>query len=314
MSRPARTTHGDYGYAKKHKCPCEPCAQARSTYSKRRDYERHLGIQARLDPAPTRAIIERYMALGADRTQLAAASGVSPTVIKNILGTHGRTPAKWVLRPTAEKFAALTPEAVFSNKTFVDPTGVQRRISALRAWGHSCGDVAKAIGVSEAQVYHYLYASYVTTETRAKVDAAYQLLRQEPGNCQRTLWAARRRNQPIPMCWDDETIDDPSASPAPRRCLIGPCGRPATRASLCRSHAEDAAKRGVFAKGAYPSRYREVVVLLSRRAVVDRNAARDSVAECFAQGMSVDNTAFHLGVSRDFIYKVRKEIRDGAAR
>lgn len=311
MSRPVRSTHGDYGYAKKHKCKCPPCVTASRRYVKLRAVDQARGISRRIDPTRSRKIIEGFLAAGAQEHQIARAAGLAPTSIKNILrGTRGE-PAKWVLRETAAKLAALTEEQVFGVNCWVSPLGVHRRIDALRSFGHSCQDIADEIGVSESQIYHYLEADYVSSKTVEQVDRAYRVLSLSPGANSGGIWRGRREGRPTPMCWDDEAIDDPNGKPHARRCVIRGCSRASTRATLCRDHYDEVSKRGGIAEN--KKRYREVVIRVSQRKNYDSAAMRASARECLVDhGMSVDTTALHLGASRDFVDRVKRELNDAA--
>lgn len=309
MSRPARATHGDYGYARKHKCPCDPCYKAKSQYAKRRTFERYNGVEARIDATHLREKLLGFLDDGAQLMQITRAAGLVESQTKNILwGRNGKPPAPWVYRPTAAKIEAITYEDCMAIPTLVDAIGVHRRINALQALGHGIRQIADAIGVSETMIYQYLKSERCITTTVEAVHRAYEEMSIHEGTCQRTLWRHRRLNTPTPMCWEDHELDDRNAKPRARRCVVNRCGREASRASLCDSHYNDAAKMGAFSSP-HKGRYREVVVYLSKRKNTQDATMYDSILECLELGLSYNETAIRLSVSRDLVDKVVKKER-----
>lgn len=102
---------------------------------------------------------------------------------------------------------------------FVDSIGTARRLQALATGGWDCYTLADRLGLKR-QYVHVLRqhkARKVTPATAAKVSAIYDELWDVPraaGQANRTRNYARRNGWAPPLAWDDDTIDDPTATPA----------------------------------------------------------------------------------------------------
>lgn len=104
-----------------------------------------------------------------------------------------------------------------------DATGTKRRLQALIAIGYTNGQLSREIGAEwEGVVRKILGNPVVWKSTATKVRAAYDRLWDKPpvaenpferGIITRQKRLAKRRGWPVPMDWDDETIDDPAARP-----------------------------------------------------------------------------------------------------
>lgn len=104
----------------------------------------------------------------------------------------------------------------------VDATGTHRRIQALVALGWSAKYLSERLGHTPGWAGHVLEARRVTPETADAVQRIYDELsmrvpnprdRYEKQAVSLTLRVARMRGWVPPLAWDDETIDDPAATP-----------------------------------------------------------------------------------------------------
>lgn len=101
----------------------------------------------------------------------------------------------------------------------VSGVGVARRLQGLAWMGHGSDGIGRRIGVSGQMVAYWRLGRYVqaTAPTVRKVTAVYDDLwsvRSDEPMSTRTHRYAIRNGWGSPLCWDDETIDDPAAVPA----------------------------------------------------------------------------------------------------
>lgn len=106
--------------------------------------------------------------------------------------------------------------------TYVNAIGTNRRLQALSAIGWSANTIAKRFGMSECAVSRWYRSTLVTPATAAKVARWYDDLCMsvpQPTTVQArysissTKGKARVAGWAPPLAWDDDTIDDPDASP-----------------------------------------------------------------------------------------------------
>lgn len=97
----------------------------------------------------------------------------------------------------------------------VDAAGTRRRIQALARAGWSMQHVAGRLGVKISAVSSYTRPGRKRVEARVAraVRDVYDDLASTPGGYTRSQKWAQRRGWPPPLAWDDETIDDPAATP-----------------------------------------------------------------------------------------------------
>lgn len=100
----------------------------------------------------------------------------------------------------------------------VDAVGTHRRVQALATLGWSAAVVADRVGVSGQRMRQILSADRVLRETAARVAVVYDELWATPNpgryGVTRTKNRAARLGWVPPLAWDDDSIDDPDASPA----------------------------------------------------------------------------------------------------
>jgi hypothetical protein len=106
-----------------------------------------------------------------------------------------------------------------------DATGTRRRLQALMRCGYSLPLLAGRLGCSRQELRLKLHErGSVTAATARAVAALYDELWDRPPPesshyekvaASRTRNYARNRGYPLPLAWDDDTIDDPAAQPAP---------------------------------------------------------------------------------------------------
>lgn len=93
--------------------------------------------------------------------------------------------------------------------------GTARKLQALAALGWRVADVANLMGVSHRNVRQLRACRNRTVlrATAARVDRVYRQLQGTRGpSSQAATWAANQ-GWVVPLLWEDDTIDDPSAHP-----------------------------------------------------------------------------------------------------
>ncbi len=98
----------------------------------------------------------------------------------------------------------------------VPSTGFLRRVEALAWMGWSASQVEMEAGLGRQTIdtVKRRPSGLVHRATSEAVMAVYDRLAVRRGGNQQAASCARRKGWPPPLAWDDDTIDDPAASPA----------------------------------------------------------------------------------------------------
>lgn len=135
---------------------------------------------------------------------------------------RGEGPSKRIGRDLADRILAIpVPEVVHrvaAGGQKIDATGTIRRLQALVAAGYSQGDLFGRLGLDATNGSTLLRQAAVTAETARRVENLYTTLQLVPGPSSRARARARRLGWPPPLAWDEETIDDPDATPHVEPC------------------------------------------------------------------------------------------------
>jgi hypothetical protein len=95
--------------------------------------------------------------------------------------------------------------------------GTRRRIEALHAAGWSGAQLGARLGLTHQGVWQCRMGPYVYPGTAERVARLYDELWDQPAAGMHVVkvknWAARQGFAP-PLAWDDDSIDDPAATPA----------------------------------------------------------------------------------------------------
>lgn len=291
--------HGDYNFAQRNRCPCDPCRTTVRRCAKRWKLMRDRGVSLMVDAQPIREHVLRLLEMGAQPNQIINAAGIVHAVYDSLLvGRMGKPPALMVRPETAERLRSVTLARALAQPTLLPSIGVRRRFDALRAIGHGPRVIADELGVSVAQLYMYAKAERSESATIERFHAAYVALRNVEGTSPNTLWRGRREQWPTPWCWDDETIDDPDAEPGERVCLLEGCGRGAYRMTLCVQHYQQGRQTRRIHES--PQRYRWFV---GNTRVTDSNVIQHDIADLAEFGMSATEIVRHLGLARSTVDK-----------
>ena len=173
-------------------------------------------------------------------------------------------------RAAKARYANVRRLAILRGQPFtVDGTGTRRRLQALHRVGWSSQEIGDRLGVTRIAVNNLMRREGpVRRSTAERIAALYdQVWDQVPpvrtgkaaGVRPRDMARAAALGWALPMQWDDETIDDPAATPW-----------------------TDAAPRGAHVPG---------------HGVVNA----DSLTDCAEWGLTVQEAAHRLGVTKDAI-------------
>lgn len=311
MTRPARTTHGTYGYARRHRCKCEPCAKAQLRYEKQGRLKRQRGETNRVDATEVRNHVHRLMEAGATYSQISRAAGcVQESQVRRLMEGNPRNgckPVAWIYRHTAKALLAVTPSSALSQESYRPAFGAQRRLQALQYMGHSIRTLATELDVTDEVIPRYMKADRLMTSTLVKIDEVYRRLGMTRGDSETVRWRAYRKDYAPPMAWDESTLDDPNAVPdrAGIRCVVTNCMRAAYRHSICESHMRRVKALDGFRDS---TRFREVVIRLGRQETHNAVGLRETLAELKELGVTAEEAARRTGRRRSHVDKVWGEV------
>lgn len=310
MTRPIRSLeHGEYGFARREKCHCEPCRAACRAYQKRRDYDAVIGNLRRVDAAPARDHVQQLLDAGVTYHQIAAATEgkVFQSQIRNLIEGNAVKEVSWIYPHTEDALFEVTyDKAMARSFTFVPAVGVHRRLQALRRAGYNLQMIADRLGITYSAVYRYMLVDRVRTTTLDAVTKVYDEMHMTTGPDEREMWIAYRRDWPPAMAWDDETIDNPNAEPDMSSvvCIVAKCTRSIRKMGLCDAHFRRVAERNVLDR---PQRFREAVTRLDSRQAHGRDLLIQQLTELREMGYTPVRAAQRLKRSQEYIEKVWKE-------
>lgn len=198
-------------------CRCDDCRTANREYARHNNRMRAYGRTSLVDAAPVRAHIRELMAAGVGWRRVAQLAGLPESTIYGILwgfygqGKHHRPPRRRVTRATAD--AIMSTRVDLAPHALIDATGTRRRLQALVAAGNTQTALAAALGMTPGNFAALLTRTRVTRATADAVRALYDTAWNPTHPNQRAQNHARRRGWPPPLAWDDDEIDDPTATP-----------------------------------------------------------------------------------------------------
>ncbi len=156
----------------------------------------------------TRATLQELVDAHVPIRAIAQASGLSDTAVAHIIdGSHVQ-----VQRQTATRIASLMLNDVYARACGNVPSvGAVRRVQALMALGWRKADL-EAEGVPTGQLVTRS-RDLISVEGWRQVRDVYDRLSMTLGPSQAARDRAAARGYHPPLAWDDETIDDPRATP-----------------------------------------------------------------------------------------------------
>lgn len=169
-------------------------------------------------PMPVERVRERVLALraaGVSQRALAEAAGCSGTHIREIEQARFAT----VQRRIALRILAVRIDTVLAARHRPDDrvpaVGAVRRVGALLALGHTHETITAAGGEGWRSLSVTTNATRGWTYLRLHeaACAAYSALSTTPGTNARARTRALAMGYVPPLCWDDEDLDNPAATP-----------------------------------------------------------------------------------------------------
>ena len=206
-------------------CRCKPCTDANREWSATRERQILYGRwQPFTDAGPAREHLHLLREHGIGRRQAAKLSGVSQSVLCAILNGHRGGPPRSRIRPetAAAILAVRLSPAALGDAALVDATGTHRRIQALACNGWSLARICERLGMLRSNFGALMERAQVTAATAQAVQVLYDELWDQPPPesahhekiaASRARNYARARGWLPPAAFDDDTIDDPQATP-----------------------------------------------------------------------------------------------------
>lgn len=208
-------------------CRCARCLAAVYGARIRRERAQLHGTWAPFaDAAPVREHVAALVRAGLTEKNIAALAGVAHGSVLHLLyGTGGLPPGRRIRPGSARRLLAVRPASAAIPPTGMIPaTGTVRRLQALVAKGWPVARLAGELGMEPTNLAKLMRQnSKVRAGTAAAVRALYDRLwntppaQETPVQRKYVAQAARhaaKRGWAPPLAWDDDQIDDPSASPA----------------------------------------------------------------------------------------------------
>ncbi|WP_068325015.1 hypothetical protein [Janibacter terrae] len=221
-----RHQHGTYvAYTLDH-CRCTPCSQASADYERGRVRRNAYGRSNFTDADPVREHIATLMTAGIGLKQITHHTGINGGVLsKLVYGIPGqRPPSQRVRTDTASKILALNPRdtTLLADGARTDSTGTARRLQALHTLGWGINAIARQTGLDRQRLDNAIHGGNIVMGTRRAVTDLYEQLWDTPAPTatkgeRLAATRAKKRAEAArwvpPLAWDDETIDDPTATP-----------------------------------------------------------------------------------------------------
>jgi hypothetical protein len=221
--------HGTYVAYVIDLCRCDDCREANRIQASERRRQHMYGRDWLVDATPAREHLLELSRQGMGWKKVAAAAGVSATTVGGLLyGSHPDDPTHPDHRPRSlriNKAAAtkiLAVRAMLAPGANVDATGTRRRLQALVTLGYPVSALGRRLGKTSSNMFITLESPQVLEATRRRVAALYDELwntppaavtRHERTSATRAKRHAAARGWLPPLAWDDDTIDDPEATP-----------------------------------------------------------------------------------------------------
>lgn len=164
-----------------------------------------------IDAKVLREHIQTLRKAGASIRAISRESGLSYRHLQFIMDGEYDT-AK---RTTARKLLRLQPGTIESGRT-VPAIGITRRLQALNAMGYEHTDIAARVGCDRSRISMLCTGrnKNVSRALRDQILAVYTQLEMKPGPSDIARRNAARKGYAVPLLWNEESIDDPSARPS----------------------------------------------------------------------------------------------------
>ena len=101
------------------------------------------------------------------------------------------------------------------NHQLIDATGAARMLQALVTAGYTQGQIAAQLGICDSHVSELITGRQrrITVRKASRVRRLFNQLQLIPGTSETARRRGRKHGWPPPLAWDEDTIDDPAATP-----------------------------------------------------------------------------------------------------
>lgn len=167
-----------------------------------------------VDPTPTRQHIAALRNFGLSLETIARLAGEHPSALSTLTQAGHAAYLKRIRSEREERILAVrfTLNGIPDSHR-VSSAGTKRRIEALMRNGWSLANIGQRLGVTTQAVYGYRLRPGVTAHVARTIRDLYDDLWDQPGPGTRVRRYAEAQGYPPAAAWDDETIDDPNATP-----------------------------------------------------------------------------------------------------
>lgn len=159
--------------------------------------------------------VEELRRRGASVRAIADAAHVSlATLARLAYPDTVAAPLQWGIRPATARAVLGVTLHDLPDYAWIPNVGTRRRIEALAALGWRPQDLADRFGISAQAVRHWRSNPSTSLRVYRTVVGLYDELSMTRGPSRITARRAAASGYAPPLAWDDETIDDPAATPA----------------------------------------------------------------------------------------------------
>ena len=167
-----------------------------------------------LDPAPVRDHIANLRNFGLSLESIARLAGEHPSSLSTLTQPNNLAYAKTITGERATRILSVRFDIDgIPADSRVNNAGTRRRIEALARNGWSLRHLGDRLGVTPQSVYGYRTRSGLTAANARAIRDLYDELWDQRGPNERVRRHAERLGWASPLAWDDDTIDDPNATP-----------------------------------------------------------------------------------------------------
>ncbi|GGM55732.1 hypothetical protein GCM10012275_28560 [Longimycelium tulufanense] len=196
-----------------HLCQQSGCTKPAGIYTRgycKRHYRKRLlyGEYGYRDAESARAHVRQLRALGWTYEQIAEAAGISAWVAH-----HLDTRPKRHVKAETERALLAVPLVPRASHRPVSHIGTQRRVRALMRMGWTTEEVARRAGIKVRTLRTVISRGGMSYNIHLRVARVYDELSHTPGPSGGAAGKARHLGYAPPLAWDDDTIDDPNATP-----------------------------------------------------------------------------------------------------
>lgn len=196
-----------------------------SHYSQQRERQIAYGRWQLLytEAEPVRLHIKELAAAGLGLRTISQLSGVNRSILECIVNgrtDRGTPPSYRVLRANADRILAIPVPTSGHHRhvaahRLVPALGTRRRLQALVAFGYLRRQLAERLGMDPSNLGRLFRedTTHVVALTARNIAALFEQLSAQPGPSERARNEGARRGWAVPMAWDDDAIDDPTATP-----------------------------------------------------------------------------------------------------